>query len=63
MDNVKRMTEILESKGIRMMVGSCGCCGSPWVKFESDGEMIMEEADGVVFDMFRVDEPKKGEAS
>jgi uncharacterized Zn finger protein (UPF0148 family) len=59
MDNVKRMTEILASHGIRMSVGGCGCCGSPYVRFEADGEVIMPEADNVAFDMFHEDEDKE----
>ena len=44
MDKVIR---ILENAGIKMDVGGCGCCGSPWVKMTYKGELIFDgnEAD------------------
>lgn len=36
------MVAILESHGIRMSVGSCGCCSSPWIRFEYKGKSIVE---------------------
>lgn len=50
---VSKVTGILESCGIRMTVGGCGCCGSPWVSFEKDGEMIVSEQNDFDFDMFQ----------
>lgn len=36
-----RMIEILRTHGIMMSVGGCGCCGSPWVRFQYKGEDIL----------------------
>ena len=33
----------LKERGIRMNVGSCGCCDSPWVKVEIDGTVVYDE--------------------
>lgn len=41
----QRMIEILKSHGIEMKVDGCGCCGSPWVKFEYHGETIVDKQD------------------
>lgn len=40
---LKRVTEILASHGIRMSVWGCGCCDSPEIKFEYQEEMITEQ--------------------
>lgn len=37
---IARIKEILEAKGIKMSVSGCGCCGSPGVTLECDGEEI-----------------------
>jgi hypothetical protein len=47
----KKVAEALRAKGIRINVGGCGCCGSPWVKVEVDGEVIAD-VDYFNFDMF-----------
>jgi hypothetical protein len=36
-----------------MRVGGCGCCGSPDVTLEIDGELIIDNEMFVVFDMFK----------
>lgn len=40
---IERMKKILESHGIEMSVGGCGCCGSPWVTFMYKGEVIIDD--------------------
>lgn len=54
--DVKEVAKILEAKGVRLAIGGCGCCGSPWVKIEVDGEFIVgskdEEIDAYDIDMF-----------
>ena len=54
-DEIKKK---LLSHGIRMSVWGCGCCNSPEVQFEYQGEMMLPEEAGenVVFDMFKRDE-------
>ncbi len=41
----QRMIDILKSHGIDMCVGGCGCCGSPWVTFKYNGEIIFDVED------------------
>lgn len=33
----------LAKRGIRVEIGGCGCCGSPWVTIAIDGEKVFEE--------------------
>lgn len=42
-DKLKEMIAILKSHGIEMKVGGCGCCGSPWVKFECNGKLVFDD--------------------
>ena len=41
-------------RGIRVEIGGCGCCDSPWVKVEVDKEIILDNS-GVSIDMFEGD--------
>ena len=51
-DEAKRL---LRQRGIRLMVGGCGCCGSPWFRVEVDGREILPSTDGIQIDMFEDD--------
>ena len=42
---VNKAKEILLSHGIKINIGSCGCCESPWVTLEYKGERIINERD------------------
>ena len=44
-DGMKRMINILKEHGIEMSVGGCGCCGSPWVTFKYNGDIIFDDDD------------------
>ncbi len=57
METCERVMAILREHGIRMAVGGCGCCGSPWVSFWYNGEQILDSEDYASFDMGR--EPSK----
>jgi hypothetical protein len=32
----------LLAKGVRLNIGGCGCCGSPQVSVEIDGELLLD---------------------
>jgi hypothetical protein len=40
---IARVHDILTQHGIEMVVGGCGCCGSPWVEFTYNGETILDD--------------------
>lgn len=48
---MERAKELLAAAGFRISIGSCGCCSSPWVKIEHNGELILK-ADSADMDMF-----------
>ena len=52
---IERVKKILKESGIRMYVGACGCCNSPWVTFEKDGELILNDEEFCDFSMFEED--------
>lgn len=39
----EKVIKILSRHEIRMNIGGCGCCESPWVEFEYKGEMITDQ--------------------
>lgn len=39
----EKMKKILTKHGIKMSISGCGCCGSPWVSFEYNGKMIVDD--------------------
>lgn len=38
-----RIKEILDKCGIKLTVEACGCCSSPFVSFEYNGEVILSD--------------------
>lgn len=48
----KRFTEIMEVNGIKIKIGGCGCCESPWVSMSYKGETIVDDAEFFSVDMF-----------
>ncbi|HQZ43705.1 MAG TPA: hypothetical protein PK735_12525, partial [Flavobacteriales bacterium] len=48
-------SEALKKKGVRISIGGCGCCGSPFVKLEIDGQVIVMDEDNFNLDMFEDD--------
>lgn len=46
--NPLKMMYILKKHGMRISINGCGCCGSPLVKFEYKGKMILGEKDKFV---------------
>ncbi len=36
--------EELKAKGVKIYLGGCGCCGSPWVAVEIDGVMLTADS-------------------
>ena len=51
-ENIRRVADLLESHGFRIEVGGCGCCGSPWLKLEYQGELILDDS-SIELDMFK----------
>lgn len=51
-DLEKKVKEILKQHNIKMSIGGCGCCGSPWVSFEKDGVKIVDDVEYFTIDMF-----------
>ena len=39
------MRRILDQYGIKLSIRGCGCCGSPTVSFEHNGEVILDDED------------------
>lgn len=54
-DKKDRMKKILKDHGMRICTDACGCCGSPWVRFEFNGEIILDD-DYAEMDMFEEEE-------
>jgi len=54
-DLKEKIKEILKQHNIKMSIGGCGCCGSPWVSFEKDGVKIVDDVDYFTIDMFEDD--------
>lgn len=46
---IARVKQILRDNGIAMIVDGCGCCGSPRVRVEYEGLVIIDD-DTVTFD-------------
>jgi len=42
---IEIVKKILLSHGIKMKIEGCGCCGSPGVSFEYNGEKIIDNMD------------------
>ena len=51
-NSIDRMESILRSQGIRMKIGGCSCCESPWITFEYEGETIINDIEGHQINMF-----------
>lgn len=48
----EEVTAILEERGIRMAINGCGCCGSPNVSVEIDGDLVVDDENTWIIDMF-----------
>lgn len=54
-EEFNRMKEILKKHNMRLQIWACGCCSSPTIVFEYEGDEIVS-ADGYNFDMFKDEE-------
>lgn len=58
---IAKAKELLAQHGFKLSVEACGCCGSPWVRLEYQGQPIIDEGVGKTdrtrsrcdFDMFK----------
>jgi hypothetical protein len=50
--NQARLEQLLKEHGFKFEIGGCGCCSSPWVKAEYNGEVILNDS-GIDMDMFK----------
>ena len=48
-EKIETLKRILREVGIEMQVNGCGCCGSPYVHFEFNGDEVISD-DDVIFD-------------
>jgi len=44
-EKIECIKEILLNHDIKLNVGGCGCCGSPWVSFEYKGITLLDDED------------------
>ena len=51
----EKVKEILLSHGIKMTIGGCGCCGSPWVSFVYNGQTICDDCENFRITMINND--------
>ena len=51
-EKIKQVEKILEANDIKIAVGGCGCCGSPWFSFEYKGEIVIDDQRECRIDMF-----------
>ena len=49
------MAAALLAKGVRISIGGCGCCGSPWVAVEVDGELLVGASTTQPIEDFAID--------
>ena len=43
MSEKEKVEKFLRDKGVKIFVGGCGCCGSPWIHIDIDGEIVKIE--------------------
>jgi len=46
-----RVEKALLAKGVRMNIGGCGCCRSPWGTVEVDGVVIVSDVEDMNIEM------------
>lgn len=55
-EQIERAKALLAEHGFKMSVDACGCCESPGVRLEHNGEVIIGDRDGAAnranFNMF-----------
>jgi hypothetical protein len=40
-DQTMKFEKIMKENEMKIIIRGCGCCNSPWVKFEHKGELIV----------------------
>jgi len=47
-----QLKQLLDSLGLELDIGACGCCNSPWVSVRHNGKLIVDDVESFNFSNF-----------